>query len=72
MTLALGFLGLMHRRQVIPQLLAGKFTALAAAWRIVTAELILMGATMSLATVLARTAPPTDDQPPVDATLLVC
>lgn len=68
LTLALGFLGLMHRRQVIPQLLAGKFTALAAAWRIVTAELILMGATMSLATVLARTAPPTDDQPPVDAT----
>lgn len=68
LTLTLGFLGLMHRRQVIPQLLAGKFTALTAAWRIVTAELILMGATMSLATVLARTAPPTDDQPPADAT----
>ncbi|MGO2051225.1 copper resistance protein CopD [Glutamicibacter sp. BW80] len=68
LTLALGFLGFMHRRNVIPQLLAGKLTALNAAWRVVLAEFILMGATMSLATVLARTAPPTDDQPPVEAT----
>ncbi|PRA11335.1 copper resistance protein CopD [Arthrobacter sp. MYb211] len=68
LTLVLGFLGFMHRRHVIPQLLAGKLTTLNAAWRVVLAELILMGATMSLATVLARTAPPTDDQPPVEAT----
>ncbi|WP_404286609.1 cytochrome c oxidase assembly protein [Glutamicibacter arilaitensis] len=68
LTLGLGFLGFMHRQYVIPQLLTGKLTALNAAWRVVMAELILMGATMSLATVLARTAPPTDDQPPVEAT----
>lgn len=67
-TLALGMLGLWHRRMVIPKLLEGKFTALRAAWQVVAAEVILMAAVMSVATVLARTAPPTSDAPPAEAT----
>ena len=67
-TLGLGALGLWHRRMVIPRLLEGKFTALRAAWQVVAGEIILMAAVMSVATVLARTAPPTSDEPPVQAT----
>ncbi|WIV43215.1 cytochrome c oxidase assembly protein [Glutamicibacter sp. PAEs-4] len=67
-TLALGMLGLWHRRMVIPKLLEGKFTALRAAWQVVAAEVVLMAAVMSVATVLARTAPPTSDAPPAEAT----
>ncbi|GAB3618804.1 cytochrome c oxidase assembly protein [Glutamicibacter endophyticus] len=66
LTLLLGYLGLLHRRRVIPRLLAGELTALAAAWRVVLAEVVLMGAVMSVATVLARTAPPTSDDPPAE------
>ena len=68
LTLALGALGLAHRNWIIPRLLAGKLGALAAAWRVVMVEVALMGATMSVATVLARTPPPTPDTPPVEAT----
>ena len=64
LTLALGALGLAHRQWVIPQLLAGRFTALKAAWRIILGEVVLMAMVMSLATVLARTPPPTSDEPP--------
>lgn len=67
-TLALGMLGLWHRRMVIPKLLEGKFTALRAAWQVVAVEVVLMAAVMSVATVLARTAPPTSDAPPAEAT----
>jgi len=66
LTLLLGLLGLMHRNRVIPQLLSGKLSALAAAWRVVAVEVALMAATMSVAVVLSRTAPPTPDDPPVD------
>lgn len=67
-TLALGALGLVHRRKVIPQLLAGKYTALRAAWQVVLVEVILMASVMSVATVLARTAPPTSDEAPAKTT----
>ncbi len=67
-TLVLGVLGLAHRRFVIPKLLAGQYTALRAAWQVVLGEVILMASVMSVATVLARTAPPTPDTPPVEAT----
>ena len=67
-TLALGALGLCHRRFVIPKLLAGQYGALRAAWQIVLGEVILMGSVMSLATVLARTAPPTSDEAPAQTT----
>jgi len=67
-TLALGVLGLCHRRFVIPKLLAGQYTALRAAWQIVLGEVILMASVMSLATVLARTAPPTSDEAPAQTT----
>lgn len=68
LTLALGVLGLAHRQWIIPKLLAGKVSALAAAWRVVAVEVALMGATMAVATVLSRTAPPTPDTPPVEPT----
>lgn len=63
-TLALGALGWAHRRRVIPALLAGKFHATRAAWRVVGVEAVIMAAVMALATVLARTAPPTPDAAP--------
>ncbi|MET0871890.1 MAG: cytochrome c oxidase assembly protein [Paeniglutamicibacter terrestris] len=63
-TLALGALGLAHRRRVIPALEAGKIAATRAAWLVVGAETIIMAIAMSLATVLARTAPPTPDTAP--------
>ncbi len=68
LTLGLGALGLAHRRWVIPKLLAGQYSALKAAWRVVLGEIMLMGAVMSLAVVLARTAPPTSDEPPAKMT----
>ncbi|MFL4476492.1 cytochrome c oxidase assembly protein [Paeniglutamicibacter sp. MACA_103] len=63
-TLGLGALGLAHRRRVIPALEAGKIQATRAAWLVVGAEAIVMAAVMALATVLARTAPPTPDTAP--------
>ncbi|MDO2935230.1 cytochrome c oxidase assembly protein [Paeniglutamicibacter sulfureus] len=63
-TLALGALGLAHRSRVIPALRAGKLEATRAAWLVVAAETIVMAAVMALATVLARTAPPTPETAP--------
>lgn len=68
LTLALGALGLAHRNWVIPKLLTGTVGALSAAWRVVMVEVALMAATIAVATVLARTAPPTPDTPPVEPT----
>lgn len=68
LTLILGALGLAHRNWIIPRLLAGKVSAVAAAWRVIAVEVALMGATMSVATVLSRTAPPTPDDPPAEPT----
>ncbi len=64
LTVLLGVLGLMHRRRVIPKLLAGDYSALKAAWSVILGEVILMSAVMSLAAVLGRTAPPTSDEAP--------
>lgn len=63
-TLALGALGLAHRRYVIPRLESGTLGALNAAWRVVGLEALIMAVVMSLGTVLGRTAPPTSDAPP--------
>ena len=63
-TIALGALGLAHRRRVIPALEAGKMAATRAAWLVVGAEAVIMAVVMALATVLARTAPPTPDTAP--------
>ncbi len=51
----LGAVGWMHRRRSIPALVAGRPGAFA---RLATVELALMGVTVGLAVVLARTAPP--------------
>ena len=64
LTLMLGALGLMHRSRVIPKLLAGDYSVLKAAWSVIAVEVAIMAAVMSLATVLARTAPPTSDEAP--------
>ncbi|WP_440103261.1 cytochrome c oxidase assembly protein [Glutamicibacter mishrai] len=67
-TLVLGLLGLAHRRFVIPKLLAGQYSALRSAWQIVLGEVVLMASVMSVAAVLARTAPPTSDEAPAQTT----
>jgi putative copper resistance protein D len=59
-TLLLGGIGLMHRQWVIPQL-HRKGSALSSRrvlWQLVTAELLIMGATSGIAVALGRSAPP--------------
>lgn len=68
LTLALGALGLAHRRWAIPRLLSGAASAAGTAWRIVAGETILMASTMAVATALARTAPPVPEELPPEAT----
>ncbi|MGO2632813.1 MAG: cytochrome c oxidase assembly protein [Galactobacter sp.] len=66
LALALGALGLVHRRWIIPQLRRGKIRARAAAWRVIAVEVAIMGAVMGLAGALARTAPPVPTDPPAE------
>ncbi|MDN5754819.1 MAG: bifunctional copper resistance protein CopD/cytochrome c oxidase assembly protein, partial [Micrococcaceae bacterium] len=68
LTLVLGLMGLGHRRWVIPKLMAGKLRATTTAWRIVAGEVIVMAATMAVATALSRTAPPVPEELPPEAT----
>ncbi|MEE1622583.1 cytochrome c oxidase assembly protein [Zafaria sp. J156] len=68
LTVALGALGLLHRTRTIPSLLAGRTTAVRAAWRIVAVEAAIMAAVMGIATALARTAPPVPEELPPAAT----
>jgi len=67
-SLILGFLGLVHRRNIIPRLKEGELTARRAAWRIIGVELAVMAAVMGLAEALARTAPPVSQAKPTDMT----
>jgi cytochrome c oxidase assembly factor CtaG/putative copper export protein len=66
LSLALGALGLVHRRWIIPRLREGKVSARAAAWRVIAVEVLVMGAVMGLAGALARTSPPVPTDPPAE------
>ncbi|MFP5336507.1 MAG: cytochrome c oxidase assembly protein [Actinomycetes bacterium] len=65
-TVALGVAGWRHRRALLPKLdepgVRGAF------WRLVTGELVVMGATAGLGVALSRSAPPVPDAPPTDPT----
>ncbi|MCQ6273317.1 bifunctional copper resistance protein CopD/cytochrome c oxidase assembly protein [Pseudarthrobacter sp. R1] len=57
--LVLGGLGLLHRRRVIPALAAvGAVRAGRLLWRLIIAEVLIMGAVSGLAAALSRTPPP--------------
>lgn len=58
---ALGAIGVVHRRRVIPHLRDGH--APSRLWRLVVAELALMGAASGAAAALARTPPPPEETP---------
>jgi cytochrome c oxidase assembly factor CtaG/putative copper export protein len=64
-TLLLGLIGFMHRQWIIPQL--GAKPAARVLWQLVAVELLIMGAVSGVAAALARTAPPTPEAAPVDA-----
>lgn len=68
LSLVLGLLGLIHRRNIIPRLREGELSARRAAWRVVAVEVAIMAAVMGLAAVLARTSPPVPTDPPADMT----
>lgn len=68
LSVVLGLLGLLHRRWIIPQLDAGRFSARRAAWQLIGVETAIMGAVMALAGVLARTPPPLSEAAPEDPT----
>jgi cytochrome c oxidase assembly factor CtaG/putative copper export protein len=59
-TLLLGGIGLMHRQWVIPQLhrKGSVLSSRRVLWQLVTAELLIMGATSGIAVALGRSAPP--------------
>lgn len=65
-TLALGVAGWWHRRSLLPRL--GRPGGAVAFWRLVTGELVVLGATAGLGVALARSAPPVPDEPPADPT----
>ncbi|WP_442892906.1 cytochrome c oxidase assembly protein [Arthrobacter sp. USHLN218] len=64
-TLLLGAIGFMHRQWVIPQL--SSKSAARVLWQLVAVELLIMGAVSGVAVALARTAPPTPEELPTDA-----
>lgn len=66
--LALGALGWAHRTWVVGKLSVGTDRVAALFWRLVAAELILMGAVSGVAVALGGTNPPDDNAPPVDPT----
>lgn len=68
LSLVLGLLGLVHRRNIIPRLREGELSARRAAWRVVAVEVAIMAAVMGLAAVLARTSPPVSTEPPAEMT----
>ncbi|WP_394162846.1 cytochrome c oxidase assembly protein [Galactobacter valiniphilus] len=68
LSVILAFLGLAHRRSVIPRLRAGDLTARRAAWSVIGVEVAIMSAVMGLATVLGRTAPPVPEEQPAEMT----
>lgn len=64
LSILLGFLGLIHRANIIPRLKNGDLTARTAAWRIIGVEVAIMSAVAAIAVVLARTQPPVSTAPP--------
>jgi putative copper resistance protein D len=62
---ALGLLGLAHRRATIPKLRAGASWPF---WRLVLVELVVMGAVSGVAVALSATAPPVSEALPADPT----
>lgn len=70
-SLLLGLAGLMHRQWIIPRLATGTHEPPPAVrrllWQLIAVEAALMAGIMSLATVLARTAPPVPEELAPDA-----
>lgn len=64
LSILLGFLGLIHRANIIPRLKNGDLTARKAAWLIIGVEVAIMSAVAAIAVVLARTQPPVSTAPP--------
>ncbi|HEX2248572.1 MAG TPA: cytochrome c oxidase assembly protein [Arthrobacter sp.] len=64
-TLLLGAIGFMHRQWIVPQL--GTKSAARVLWQLIVVELLIMGAISGVAVALARTAPPTPEELPPDA-----
>ena len=64
-TLLLGAIGFMHRQWIIPEL--GSKSGKRVLWQLITVELLIMAAVFGVATALARTAPPTPEELPPDA-----
>jgi putative copper resistance protein D len=65
-TVALGAAGWWHRHSLLAALRARPSRALF--WRLVTGELVVMGATLGLAVALSRSAPPIPQVPPAEPT----
>lgn len=66
-TALLGVAGWQHRRAVLPRLDVDDERG-RAFWRLVSGELVLLGATTGLAVALSRSAPPVPDRAPTDPT----
>ncbi|KAA9395371.1 copper resistance protein CopD [Kocuria coralli] len=67
LTLALGVAGYVHRRAVIPALIADRMSGKRAVWQIVFGELLLMGALVGVAVALGNSAPPVPEDLSPDA-----
>ncbi len=63
---ALGVAGWLHRRRLLDAI--GQAAGRVAFWRLVAAELVLMGVASGVAVALSRTATPVPDEPPPAAT----
>ncbi|MDO5618628.1 cytochrome c oxidase assembly protein [Kocuria sp.] len=68
LTLALGVAGYVHRRAVIPALIADRMSGRRAVWQIILGELLLMGALVGVAVALGNSAPPVPEDLEPDAT----
>lgn len=66
-TLALGAIGLVHRRRIIPRL-TGTHRRSRLLWRVLILELVIMGAVMGLAVALSRSPSPVPLEPDPKAT----
>lgn len=67
LTLALGVAGYVHRRAVIPALIADRMSGRRALWQIILGELVLMGALIGLGVALGSSAPPVPEDLEPDA-----
>ncbi|NHU85055.1 bifunctional copper resistance protein CopD/cytochrome c oxidase assembly protein [Kocuria sp. JC486] len=67
LTLALGVAGYVHRRAVIPALVADKVSGRRAVWQIIIGELAIMGGLIGVAVALGNSAPPVPEDLEPDA-----